>query len=402
MKRSNNPDNDKKKTEGSRDEQLLRGYQIPENKNLADYAMAPIRPGSLFIKNGVEYIIGGVSSGKSTLLSKLMAVYTKILNPIILSFYSGITQDETTTFALSSFGIKPYFIRIETPEAMVSFFDQFKYKRIKLAELLMFLMSVYKDNSEQLLESIQYTEELSIRDKTNESDKRVKALLFHVSMLIGSKKINVNPDRGFIYMSEFLTKGYSTKRRINFDAAPEMFIVRCLISFARGFHPKTITIDILNDPTSRPSKKVRPDVLLARFHPVTIKPFVRVSKGLKIELVPSISIFDDVASFPLLTAERAPQWSKDLLAETRRYMNTFVIAGQRYSLLNKTLRSLTHTFFIGYSLIDDDLPKIAKEYPSQLLSAEEFIKLYKTKSAPFSFIVYNCRYGMDFIKLHRD
>ena len=284
MKRLNNTKKSETVT-GSRDEQLLRGYQIPSNQNLDAYAMAPIRPGSLFIRNGVMFIIGGVSSGKSTLMSKLIAAYMKLLNPIILSFYSGLTQDETTTFALSSFGVKPYFIRVETPEAMVSFFDQYRYKRIKLAELLMFLLSVYKDDVELLLDSIKYVEDLNIGDKkVLYSDKRMKALLLYVTTLISSKAINVNPEKGFIYLSEFITKTYSTRRKLNLWYDPDLFIARCLISFSKGFHPSTITVDVLNDPSSKPTSRARMDLLLKRFTPVTIKPFIRVTKDQKLEL----------------------------------------------------------------------------------------------------------------------
>ena len=121
----------------------------------------------------------------------------------------------------------------------------------------------------------------------------------------------------------------------------------------------------------------------------------------KLELVPSVCVFDDLAQFPLLTTEHATQWVKDLLAETRRYMNTFIFAGQRYNLLNKTLRSLTHTFFIGYSLVDDDLPKIAKEMPSNLMSNKDFITFYSKMIKPFTFIVYNNKLGVNVIKLTR-
>ena len=61
------------------DEQLLNKFQIPDNSNLNDYAMSPILPNSLMIKNGVMYVVGGVSSGKSTLLSKMIGIYTKVL-----------------------------------------------------------------------------------------------------------------------------------------------------------------------------------------------------------------------------------------------------------------------------------------------------------------------------------
>ena len=100
-----------------------------------------------------------------------------------------------------------------------------------------------------------------------------------------------------------------------------------------------------------------------------------------------------------MTTEHPPQWTKDLLAETRRWMNTFIIAAQRHSLLNKSLRALTHTFFIGYSLIDDDLPRIAQEMPSNILSGDDFLTLYKQSIKPFTFFVYNNKLGFSLITL---
>lgn len=390
------------------DERLLNKYKIPDNENLNDYAMQPIHPNSLFIKNGVMYILGGVSSGKSTLLSKLMAVYDKTIKPIILCFYAGLTPDETTTFALSTFNIRPTFVRLPTPEAMVSFFNQFRYKRLKLAELLMFLQSIYKNNTPLMLTSIEVVEELGLTTirpaKQSDYNKRLKTLLLYVTGLIESSKINVIRSNGFIYLSEFLTKTYSRRCGISFDADPPLFVTNCLISISKGFHEQTITVDILNEPGVKLKNSA---ATLSRFQPYTFKPFIRVSndnyktktKRIKLELVPSVSIFDDVAQFPLLTAERSNQWTKDLFAETRRWMNTFIIAAQRHNLLNKTLRSLTHTFFIGYSLIDDDIPRIAKEVPSNLLDSNEFKLLYNNVIKPFTFFVYNNKLGYNVLSL---
>lgn len=400
------------------DEKLLNKFKIPDNKNLDDYALQPIQRNSLFIKNGVMYVIGGVSSGKSTMLSKLMAVYDKALqHPIILSFYAGLSPDETTTFALNTFNIHPYLIKLATPEAMVNFYNQFRYKRVKLAELLMFLLSVYKDNVPLLLASVETVNELDIRTskliKTADYDKRVKILLAYVDELIAGNRININPKHKFIYLSDFLLKQFSKKKSISFNRDPAMFISICLISFTNGFHETTITVDALNEPGIKINPaKIKSQQLFNRFTPYTFKPMLRVSNtsantgtgkgsGIKIELVPSISIFDDVAQYPLLTTERSNQWTKDLFAETRRYMNTFIIAGQRYNLLNKTLRSLSHTFLIGYSLVDDDLPKIAKEFPSNLLTSKEFILMYQNLIKPFHFLVYNNKLGYNIIALQK-
>ena len=382
------------------DESLLNSYHIPDNQNLEDYAMNPIRPNSLIIKNGVMYILGGVSSGKSTLLSKMIALYTQTIHPIILSFYGGLSPDETTTYALSSFGVKPHFIRLPTVEAMYSFYDQFKYKRIKLAELLMFLTSIYKNNNPLLLESINYVRDLNIRDKSlTDTNKRMKALLLYVMTLMSKNKINTDSKRGFIYLSEFITKTYARKHKQSFSVDPALFVCHCLISFSKGFDPYTVTVDILNEPGVK--IQARGSNTLNRFHPYTFPPFIRVVSKNKIELVPSISVYDDIAQFPLLTTEHSNQWTKDLLAETRRMMNTFIFAAQRHSLLNKTLRSLTHTFFIGYSLIDDDIPKIAKEIPSNLLPGKDFVEMYHSLIKPFTFFVYNNRLGVNFIHLKK-
>ena len=399
------------------DEQMLNSFRIRDNTNLNDYALTQLSPNSLFIKNGVTYIVGGISSGKSTLMSKLAALYTKTINPIIISFYGGLAPDETSTFNLSSFNIHPMFIKLPTPESMVSFFMQYRYKRTKLAELLMFLMSVYKDNAELLLSSIGTVEELGlndseIRELDSNQNKRFRVLLSYITNLITTNKLNVDSNAGFIYLSDFILKQYSKRHNINLLVAPEVFIARCLISICKGFHEVTITVDVLNDPGIK-TKKFDPN----RFHPYTFKSFLRVTNvkniakgtkksnskpnGLKIELIPSIMLFDDVAQFPLLTTERSGQFVKDIMAETRRYQNTFIIASQRYNLLNKTLRSLVHTFCFGYGLVDNDIPIMAKEFPSNLLESKEFITMYKQLIKPFSFIVYNSKYGVNFIQLRK-
>ena len=387
------------------DNNLLASFHVQDNENLNDYAMAPIMHNSLVIKNGVMFILGGISSGKSTLMSKLMALYTNVLDPIILSFYGGLAPDETTTFNISTFKIKPTFVKLQTPEAMVSFFNQFKYKRTKLAELLMFITSIYKNNTKLLCESITYVNALNIKDKSiHDNNKRMQALYTYVLQLLADGSVITEDKKGFIYLSEFITKTYAKKKHISFTSDPPLFICHCLLSLASGFKAKTITVDILNEPTVKPNLKNK-EVLLNRFHPYTLKPFLRIvkqrGKQPKLELVPSVCVFDDLAQFPLLTTEHAAQWVKDLLAETRRYMNTFIFAGQRYNLLNKTLRSLTHTFFIGYSLVDDDLPKIAKEMPSNLMSNKEFLEFYNKMIKPFTFIVYNNKLGINVIKLTR-
>ena len=384
------------------DNSLINSFKVKDNNNLNDFALQPIIPGSLVIRNGVVYIIGAVSSGKSTLLSKLMALYTRTIDPIIVSFYGGLSQDETTQYNIGQFGIKPYFVRLPTPEAMLSFFEQFRYKRTKLSELLMLLLSIYKDNAKLLMESVKYVQALNIKDKSvHDANKRMKALILYLTELMSSDQILSNESQGYLYSSEFITRAYSKKKRLNFNADPQVFVARVLISFSSGFRSKTITVDILNEPSVKANIKDR-QALLNRFQPITFRAFLRYDKSKnKIELVPSICCFDDVAQFPLLTTDHACQFVKDLYAETRRYQNTFIICAQRYNLMNKTLRALTHTFFIGFGLIDDDLPKIAKEMPSSLMSSQEFLEMYKKFMKPFTFIVYNSKYGVNVLTLKK-
>lgn len=396
------------------DEKLLNKYSIPDNSNLNDYSMQPIYPNSLIIKNGVMYIIGAMSSGKSTLLAKMSALYKQSIDPIVVMFYAGLSADETTTFALNSFKVHPMYVKLPTPESMVSFFQQYRYKRIKLAELLMFLLSVYRDDATKLLVSVQVVNDLGldssdIRALDSSTNKRFKALLAHITALLASKQINVNAQTTFIYLSEFIIKNYSQKHKINFNSDPIGFIARCLISFSKGFKETTITVDLLNEPGIR-LKAVKNANVLSRFVPYTFPAFVRVANTtaraktklkVKLELVPSICIFDDVAQYPLLTTEHAGQFVKDLFAESRRFQNTFIVAAQRYNLLNKTLRSLTHTFFIGYGLIDSDLPIIAKEIPSNLLDSKEFLALYKKVIKPFTWFVYNNKLGYNVLTMKR-
>ena len=48
------------------DNDVLNSFTVPNNDLLDAYSMQPIAPHSLIIKNGVMYILGGISSGKST------------------------------------------------------------------------------------------------------------------------------------------------------------------------------------------------------------------------------------------------------------------------------------------------------------------------------------------------
>ena len=384
------------------DNTLINSFKVKDNSNLNDFSLQAVVPGSLVIRNGVIYIVGAISSGKSTLISKLMALYTRTIDPIIVNFYSGLSADETTQYNLSQFGIKPYFVRLATPEAMVSFFTQFRYKRTKLSELLMLLLSIYKDNARLLIESVTYVNALNIKDKSvHDNNKRMRALILYLTELMATNQILSSELEGYIYSSEYINKNYSKRRKLNFNSDPQVFLARVLLSFARGFKSSTVTVDVLNEPLLKPNLKNR-EALLNRFQPITFRPFLRyLKKEAKIELVPSICTFDDIASFPLLTTDHASQFAKDLLAETRRYQNTFIFAAQRMNLLNKTLRALTHTFFIGYGLIDDDLPRLAREMPSNLMSSQEFLELYKKAIGPFTFIVYNNKLGVNILKLRK-
>lgn len=349
------------------------------NSELLDsFAMKPIFKKSLLIQNGVMYIIGGVSSGKSTLISKLIKIYDETINPIILCLYSGFAPDETTQFNISSYNMssKPFFIKLESDTAFISFFNQLRIKRLKISELLLFVKSILRDKTSELIETALALFDGIERTRTD-YNKRFKMLLSLVA-----NNFNIKNPR-LIYWSEYVLKTYAKRRKISFDDDPLTFVCRCLISLSKGLKPLEILI-----PDSSETRK---------YKLITLPPVLRMTKKSGYEVIPNVSIFDDVAQFHLLTTERSSQWVKDLFAETRRWKNTFIIAAQRYNLLNKSLRSLTHTFFIGFSLIDDDLPKISKEMPSNLLGSGDFITLYKRMIKPFTFFVYNNKLGFNFI-----
>ena len=349
------------------------------NSELLDaFAMKPIFKKSLLIQNGVMYIIGGVSSGKSTLISKLIKIYDETINPLILCLYSGFAPDETTQFNISSYNMKskPFFIKLESDAAFISFFNQLRVKRLKISELLLFTKSILKDKTSELIETALTLFDGIERTRTD-YNKRFKMLLSLVA-----NNFNIKNPR-LIYWSEYVLKTYAKRRKMSFDDDPLIFVCRCLISLSKGLKPLEILI-----PDSSETRK---------YKLITLPPILRMTNKTGYEVIPSVSIFDDVAQFHLLTTERSSQWVKDLFAETRRWKNTFIIAAQRYNLLNKSLRSLTHTFFIGFSLIDDDLPKISKEMPSNLLGSGDFITLYKKLIKPFTFFVYNNKLGFNFI-----
>lgn len=352
---------------------------------LDDFAMKPIAKNSLIIQNGVIYIIGGVSSGKSTLISRLMKIYNETISPTILFIYSGFSPDETTTLNTSSMGISNlHFIQLSTPQAFTLFFDQFRSKKLKLSELFLFVKSVFSkrfddDAGADFADIMRMTVELYAETEQSDDPNRLKVL----KSLITTAGINLKKLHKKIYWSDYVMKQYAQAHNLNFNIDPVGFIARALISLSKGLS----NVEIMIPESSGGFKRL------------SLPPFIRFEKQ-SFAIVPSLTVFDDVAQFPLLTTERASQWVKDLFAEVRRFRNTFIIASQRYNLLNKSLRALTHTFFIGYSLIDDDLPKVSKEMPSNILSSSEFIEIYKTIK-PFTFFVYNNRFGFNIIKLER-
>ena len=370
------------------DNKLLNSAKVSNSDILTDFAMQPIRKNSLMIKNGVMFILGGVSSGKSTLISKMIKVYDETIEPMIFCFYSGFAPDETTTHNISNFKLKnlPYFVKLSSPDAMFSFFNQLRHYRLKFSELLMVLKSQFIDDFclfKCLMLARRLFDGISAKFNTNEYMKRCDLLMNVISE-------NIDLSRP-VYQSEFIFKTYANDKKINFYLNPILFLTNCCVSLSKAFNQTTITIE---NPTG--------NTTIEKHKPLNIDPMIRFNKQRKqCEIIPCISIFDDIAQFPLLTTERSIQWIKDLFSETRRWMNTFIIAAQRHSLLNKSLRALTHTFFIGYSLIDDDLPKIAKEMPANLLSSSEFLDLYHRVIQPFTFFVYNNKLGFDIVRLKR-
>lgn len=375
------------------DSKLINSVSIPNTELIDSFAMKPIKPNSLIIQNGVMFILGGVSSGKSTLISKLIKIYDEYLNPEILCFYSGFSPDETTQFILSNvkMNMKPYFIQLSNNEAFISFFNQFKAYRLKYSELLLFLNSIYHKSNIKLFELLRIANELfhDVDDiDENNSMKRFKFLMRLVNDSLNLKHIS-----HLIYWSDYVHKTYAKKHKIDFNLDPVKFISNCLVSLSKALNPLEIVIIADNDTSKRLSERVKKFIF---------RPQIRFNESIsKLELIPSVCVFDDIGQFPLLTTERASSFVKDLFAETRRWKNTFIIAAQRHSLLNKSLRALTHTFFIGYSLIDDDLPRIAREMPSNLMTRDEFLKLYNDSIKPFSFVVFNNKLGINVIQLKK-
>ena len=194
-----------------------------------------------------------------------------------------------------------------------------------------------------------------------------------------------------VYESELIFKTYAKKRKIEFKVDPLLFIANVAVSLSKGL--KSFTVAMVIDSSATNIKQ--------RIKPIDIEPMLRINKNkTKVELIPSLCVFDDISQFSLMTTERAGSWIKDFFCETRRWQNTIIVAAQRYNLLNKSLRSLTHTFFIGYSLISDDLPKVAKEMPLNIMNADTFLAIYKDIK-PYTFFVYNNKLGFEIITLTR-
>ena len=380
------------------DDSLINKIKTVSNEDLDTFSMKPIKDKSLIIQNGTMYIIGGVSSGKSTLISKLIKIYdSSSIRPIILCLYSNL-PDETTQFNVSSYAgnmhMKPFFIRLandecckhERSESFVMFFNQLRSSRLKYSELLLFLKSVLGVHLNHILPTA-YELFNGIEKSRSDYNKRMKMLK---SVITESIDISKSKTFQHVYWIEYVMKVYSVKRKIDFTDDPITFIATCCVSLSDALNELEIMI-------SNPA-------LVKGYELVKLPPQIRLNsnnnnKGY--ELIPTISILDDVAQFHLLTTERSSQWVKDLFAETRRFKNTFIVAAQRYNLLNKTLRSLTHTFFIGYSLVDADIPVLSKEMPSNLVKANEFEEIYHKLIKPFTFIVYNNKIGIELIKLQK-
>lgn len=374
------------------DNKRFHNIKTPDNDLIEMFAMKPIADNSLIIKNGVMFVLGGVSSGKSTLVAKLIKIYDSTIKPMILCFYSGFAPDETTTHHISSYKLsqKPYFIKLPTNLSMITFFNEFRYKRLKYSEMLLFMKSIMTDKALLTVLKLAYAlfNRISKKFDTDDYMKRVHILMSTVAtQMKGAQKQK-------IYESEFVMKTYAKRRKINYSTDPLLFISNVAVSLSKGFKDFEVTVQLTDNISSSFQKANNNNIVTYDFEPM-----LRVVDNNELQLIPSVCIFDDVAQFPLLTTEKPTQWVKDLFAETRRWQNTFIIAAQRHSLLNKSLRALTHTFFIGYSLIDDDLPRIAKEMPSNILVADDFIKLYRSDIKPFTFFVYNNKLGFNIIKL---
>lgn len=369
------------------DSKRLNNIKTPDNGLIDAFAMKPIAQKSLIIQNGVMVVYAAVSGGKSTLLAKMMKIYDDTIEPMIFSFYSTMTPDETTTHHISSYNLKhkPYFVQLPSNEAMISFFSQFRYKRVKLSEMLLFMKSVFV-NDKGLIEVLRMAYGLfNGLSKKFDKEDYMKRVYILISTIIDRVDINRN-----VYESDFVFNKYAKKRKISYVDDPMLFIANVAVSLSKNL--KGWTIAMVVDSSASNIKQ--------RIKPIDIEPMLRINKN-KIEMVPSVCFMDDVAQFPLMTTEHPTQFVKDLLAMTRRYQNTFVICAQRFTLINKSLRALTHVFWVGYGLIDGDIPEIAKEMPSNILSKDEFMTMYKNLIKPFSFFVYSNKLGFEFVQLKK-
>lgn len=370
------------------DSERLNKIKTPTGGLIDAFAMKPIAPKSLIVQNGVMVVYAAVSGGKSTLLSKMMKIYDDTIEPMMFSFYSTMTPDETTCYHISNYNLKhkPYFIQIPSPEAMISFFTQFRYKRVKLSEMLLFMKSVFV-NDKGLIEVLRLAFSLFNNiSKRFDKEDYMKRVYILISTIIDRVDLNKQ-----VYESDFVFNKYAKKRKISFTADPMLFIANVAVSLSKNLKGWTIAMVVDSSATT----------IKQRIKPVDIEPMLRIKKNNTIEMIPSVCFMDDVAQFPLMTTEHPSQFVKDLLAMTRRYQNTFVICAQRFTLISKSLRALSHVFWIGYGLIDADIPEIAKEMPSNILSKDDFMTMYHDLIKPFSFFVYSNKLGFEFVQLKK-
>ncbi|KAA6375506.1 MAG: hypothetical protein EZS28_028966, partial [Streblomastix strix] len=93
---------------------------------LNEYKTSPLTKNSLFLINGIHYIVGAVGSGQTTLMCKLVVIYKKIINSFKL-YFSNYKADETMALNLNSKNIQ--LTNVTYGEAMIFLpeFDEIKY-----------------------------------------------------------------------------------------------------------------------------------------------------------------------------------------------------------------------------------------------------------------------------------
>lgn len=114
------------------------------------------------------------------------------------------------------------------------------------------------------------------------------------------------------------------------------------------------------------------------------------------KITKSLMLFDDITQFKNFTGKYANNFFKELAANTRHFANTSIFSMQRFTYLQKDVRVLVHSWFLGYGITDDDIKSLFSQTISiGGYSKNDLVKEY-AKINRYEFLAINS--GMEIIE----